>query len=235
LQTFVCALTKQARKCHIGVNVGFVLFGLTGGLASGKSSVAARWKARGLPIIDADELAREIVIPGSSALQEIVLAFGPGILKKDGSLDRKRVAGKVFADPEARKKLEAITHPRIVAASLERASELESQEEPLGCYEATLLVERRLADNFRPLVVVTANERTQIARAMSRDKLSESDARARLAAQLPMKEKAAVADYVIDNNRDLASLIARADEVLDAICKRVDIDPVRYPRPKNQL
>jgi len=210
--------------------VGFVLFGLTGGLASGKSSVAARWKARGLPVIDADELAREIVAPGSAALEEIVRSFGKGILQKDGSLDRKGLASQVFADPEARRTLEAITHPRIVAATMERASDLESQDEPLGCYEATLLVERRVADNFRPLVVVSATERNQIARAVSRDKISENDARARLAAQVPLKEKEAVADYVIDNNRDLSTLIKRADEVLDAICKGADIDPARYPR-----
>jgi len=210
--------------------VGFVLFGLTGGLASGKSSVGARWKARGLPVIDADELAREIVAPGSAALQEIVRTFGKGILKKDGSLDRKRLADQVFADPDARKTLEAITHPRIVAAAMARASDLESQDEPLGCYEATLIVERSVADNFRPLVVVSASERAQIARAMSRDKISEADARARLAAQLPLAEKAALADYVIDNNRDLSTLIARADEVLDAICKGADVDPARYPR-----
>jgi len=210
--------------------VGFVLFGLTGGLASGKSSVAARWKARGLPVIDADDIAREIVAPGSSALHEIVVAFGPAILKKNGSLHRKRLAAKVFAEPEARKTLEAITHPRIVAATIERASDLESQDEPLGCYEATLLVERRVADNFRPLVVVSATESSQIARAMSRDKISEKDARARLSAQLPLKEKAALADYVIENDRDLSALVARADEVLDAICKSSNIDPARYPR-----
>jgi len=210
--------------------VGFVLFGLTGGLASGKSSVAARWKARGLPVIDADELAREIVAPGSAALEEIVRSFGKGILQKNGSLDRKRLASQVFADPEARRTLEAITHPRIVAATMERASVLESQDEPLGCYEATLLVERRVADNFRPLVVVSATERNQIARAVSRDKISEQDARARLAAQVPLKEKESVADYVIDNNRDLSTLIKRADEVLDAICKGADVDPARYPR-----
>jgi len=211
--------------------VGFVLFGLTGGLASGKSSVAARWKARGLPVIDADELAREIVAPGSSALHEITLAFGPAILKKDGTLDRKRVADRVFADPEARKKLEAITHPRIVAATLQRASDLESRDEPLGCYEATLLVERRVADNFRPLVVVSATEQAQVARAIARDKLSAKAVRARLSAQLPLHEKVAVADHVIDNSGSLAALIARADDVLDAICKSYDIDPARYPLP----
>jgi dephospho-CoA kinase len=222
------ALPETREKCDIGYNVGFVLFGLTGGLASGKSSVGQHWSARGLPVIDADDLAREVVAPGSPALKEIAKAFGPRVLKKDGSLDRKQIAAMVFADQEARKKLEEITHPRIVAASLERASELESQDEPLGCYEATLLVERRVADNFRPLVVVTASERAQVERAMARDKLTEKEARARLAAQLPLKEKVAVADYVIENNRDLPALLERADEVLESICKGAGVDPKRY-------
>jgi dephospho-CoA kinase len=201
-------------------------------LASGKSSVAARWKARGLAIIDADQMAREIVAPGTSGLSEIVAAFGPAVLLADGSLDRKKVGAIVFADPEARKKLELITHPRIAAGMLKRAGELEAAEEPLGCYEAPLLVERGFADLCRPLVVVAVDERTQIARAQARDKLSEDDVRARLSAQLPLSAKIAAADYVIDNGGDPGTLIARADEVLDAICKQAGVDPARYPKPR---
>jgi dephospho-CoA kinase len=210
--------------------VGFVLFGLTGGLASGKSSVAARWKARGLPIIDADVMAREIVAPGTSGLSEIVATFGPEVLLPDGSLDRKRVATIVFADAEARKKLELITHPRIAAAMLKRAGELEAQDEPLGCYEAPLLVERGFADLCRPLVVVSIDEPTQIARARGRDNLTEDEVRARLAAQLPLSAKIAVADYVIDNSGSLESLFTEADDVLDDICKKAGVDPDRYPK-----
>jgi dephospho-CoA kinase len=212
--------------------VGFVLFGLTGGLASGKSSVAARWKARGLPIIDADVMAREIVAPGTSGLAEIVAAFGPDVLLPDGSLDRKKVATIVFADSDARKKLELITHPRIAAAMLKRAGELEAADEVLGCYEAPLLVERGFADLCRPLVVVAIDERTQIERAMARDQLTEDEVRARLAAQLPLSAKVAVADYVIDNSGDLESLVAKADGVLDAICTKTGVDPARYPKPR---
>lgn len=210
--------------------MGFVLFGLTGGLASGKSSVAARWKARGLAIIDADVMAREIVAPGTSGLSEIVAAFGPGVLLPDGSLDRKQVGGIVFADPDARKKLELITHPRIAAAMIKRAGELEEADEPLGCYEAPLLVERGFADLCRPLVVVSIDEPTQIARAMARDLLTEAEVRARLAAQLPLAAKVAVADYVIDNGGDLATLLTKADDVLDVICKKAGVDPARYPK-----
>ena len=210
--------------------MGFVLFGLTGGLASGKSSVAARWKARGLAIIDADVMAREIVAPGTSGLSDIVAAFGPQVLLPDGSLDRKKVAAIVFADPEARKKLELITHPRIAAGMLRRAGELEAADEPLGCYEAPLLVERGFADLCRPLVVVAVDESTQIARAMARDKLSEDEVRARLNAQLPLSAKVATADYVIDNSGDVGTLVSKADDVLDAICRQMGVDPARYPK-----
>jgi len=211
--------------------VGFVLFGLTGGLASGKSSVADRWKSRGLPIIDADEMAREIVAPGTSGLDEIVAAFGREVLLPDGVLDRKKLGSIVFADPEARKKLERITHPRIAAAMLKRAGEFEAKDEPLGCYEAPLLVEGGFADLCRPLVVVALDERTQIARAMARDKLTEDQVRARLAAQLPLSAKVAAADYVIENSGDLGALLKKADEVLDTICQEAGVDPGRYPKP----
>jgi dephospho-CoA kinase len=211
--------------------VGFVLFGLTGGLASGKSSVADRWKSRGLPIIDADEMAREIVAPGTAGLLDIVAAFGPQVLLPDGNLNRKKLAATVFADPEARKRLERITHPRIAAGMLKRAGEFEAKDEPLGCYEAPLLVEGGFAELCRPLVVVALDEPTQIARAMARDKLTESEVRARLAAQLPLPAKIAVADYVIENSGDLGALYERADEVLDAICQKAGVDPARYPKP----
>ena len=210
--------------------MGFVLFGLTGGLASGKSSVAARWNVRGLAIIDADVMAREIVAPGTSGLAEIVSVFGPQMVLADGSLDRKKIAAVVFADAEARKKLELITHPRIAAAMLKRAGELEAADEPLGCYEAALLVERGFADLCRPLVVVAADEPTQVARAMARDHLTEQEVRARLSAQLPLASKVAAADYVIDNNGDVDALRSKADDVLDAICQQQGVDPARYPK-----
>jgi dephospho-CoA kinase len=211
-------------------DVGFVLFGLTGGFASGKSSVAAHWKKRGLPIIDADDLAKEILAPGTPGLGEVRRVFGTGVLTEDGALDRKKLASVVFADAEARKKLETITHPLIVAATLQRASDLEAHDEPVGCYEASLLVERGLADLFRPLVVVASSEGHQLARARKRDRLSDAEARARMQAQLPLEDKLAAADYVIENDRDLAWLRERADDVLDDICAKAGVAPTRYPR-----
>jgi dephospho-CoA kinase len=200
--------------------MGLVLFGLTGGLASGKSTVAARFRAQGLPVIDADALAREVVAKGTEGLAEVVRTFGEEMLLPDGSLDRARVAALVFADVDQRRRLNAIVHPRIAALTAERAAQLGAQGERLACYEAALLVENRLADAFRPLVVVAAPEGIQIKRAMVRDGATEEQARGRLAAQLPLVEKVAVADYVIDNSGDRAATERQADEVLAAIRAR---------------
>ncbi|WP_437932010.1 dephospho-CoA kinase [Sorangium sp. So ce291] len=200
--------------------MGLVLFGLTGGLGSGKSTVAARFRAQGLPVIDADALAREVVAKGTEGLDEVVRAFGPEVLLPDGSLDRARVAAVVFADPGKRRQLNAIVHPRITAVTLERAAALEAQGEPLACYEAALLVENRVVDAFRPLVVVAVPEAVQIARAMARDGATEDEVRARLAAQLPLSSKVAVADYVIENSGDRAATERQADEVLASIRAR---------------
>ncbi|AGP36987.1 dephospho-CoA kinase [Sorangium cellulosum] len=197
--------------------MGLVLFGLTGGLGSGKSTVAARFRAQGLPVIDADALARDVVAKGTEGLAEVVRAFGPEVLAPDGSLDRARVAAIVFDDPDKRRRLNAIVHPRIGALLLERAAEIEALGEPLACYEAALLVENGLADAFRPLVVVAVPEAVQIARAMARDGATEEQVRARLAAQLPLADKVAVADHVIDNAGDRAATERQADDVLAAI------------------
>jgi dephospho-CoA kinase len=193
------------------------VFGLTGGLASGKSTVAARFRARGVPVIDADQLAREVVEPGSEGLARVVEAFGEGVLAPDGSLDRARLGELVFAAPEKRRALNAILHPRIGALSAQRIAALDAAGEPLACYEAALLVENGLSDAFRPLVVVAVPPEVQLARATARDGSTEEQARARVAAQLPLADKIAAADHVIDNAGDPAATERRADEVLEAI------------------
>jgi dephospho-CoA kinase len=207
------------------------VFGLTGGLASGKGVIAARFAARGLPVINADELAREVVLPGSEGLAAVVEAFGPEVLGPGGALDRKRLATRVFADPKARRQLEALTHPRIQRLKDERVALLTERGEPLACYEAPILVEVGIAETLRPLVVVAASEAHQIARAQKRDGMSELQARRRLSAQLPLAEKIELADYVIENDGSLAEAAIEADRVLDAICETFGIGPERYPRP----
>lgn len=193
------------------------VFGLTGGLASGKSSVARMLRERNVPVIDADMLAREVVEKGSDGLAEIVKLFGEEVLLPDGSMDRPKVAQIVFGDADKRRALNRIVHPRIAALSAERISALDAAGEPIACYEAPLLVENGLADAFRPLVVVAASEEVQVARAMARDAATEEQVRARLAAQLPLAAKVAAADFVIDNGGDAAATERQVDEVLAAI------------------
>jgi dephospho-CoA kinase len=204
------------------------LFGLTGGIASGKSTVAARFRAHRLPVIDADELAREVVAIGSEGLAAVVAAFGSGVLEPSGALDRKALAAVVFADDASRRKLGSILHPLISRRTMERSAELAGQGEPLACYEAALLVENGIADAFRPLVVVACPEEDQIARVQSRDGSTRDEALARIRAQKPLAEKVGVADFVIDTAGPIEIARKRADEVLVEVCKRVGVDPARY-------
>lgn len=208
------------------------VFGLTGGIGSGKSAAAARLRARGVPVLDADAIARDVVRPGAPALAELTAAFGDDVLAADGTLDRKALAARAFASPEAKRRLDAITHPRIAAETARRTHALDAAGEPLACYEAALLVENGLADAFRPLVVVHVPEPVQIARASSRDGATEDEVRARIRAQLPLAEKVARADHAVDNSGPRDALVARVDEVLDAVCRSVGVDPARYPRPE---
>jgi dephospho-CoA kinase len=222
---------RDVGEC-IGMGTSVHLFGLTGGIASGKSTAAARLRSRGLPVIDADELAREVVAPGTDGLREIVGAFGREVLDPGGALDRKALARIAFATDAAREKLNAITHPRIARLTLERSVAIARAGEPLACYEAALIVENGAADAFRPLVVVACPEDVQIARVRSRDAASAEDALARIRAQKPLGEKVAVADFVIDTSGSLEQSARRTDEVLATICRRLGIDPSRYSLPR---
>jgi dephospho-CoA kinase len=204
------------------------IFGLTGGIASGKSTVAARLRARGVPVIDADELARQVVAPGSEGLHDVAIAFGAGVLSPDGTLNRPALAAVVFSDAAARRKLEAITHPRITRVMVERADELGRAGQPLACYEAALIVENGAQDQFRPLVVVSCPEEVQLARIRTRDTASQKDALARIRAQKPLSEKVAVADLVIDTAGSLEESERRTDEVLRAVCAGLGVDASRY-------
>jgi len=193
------------------------VFGLTGGIASGKTTVARRFESLGIPVVYADELARDVVARGTDGLSAIVTAFGEGVLDASGDLDRKKLGAIVFADAEKRSRLNAIVHPRVGAAGLARFSELFASGHPLVCYEVPLLVESGLTEMFRPIVVVAAPAAVQIARTMSRDGLTEEEARQRVASQLPLADKIAVADYVIENTGSEEALARRVEEVAAAI------------------
>ena len=219
------ATTTSARFTQAGYHPRVHLFGLTGGIASGKSAVASRLRARGLAVIDADQLARDAVAAGSAGLAAVVLAFGSGVLAPDGTLDRKKVAAVVFGNDEQRKTLNAIVHPIVTTLTFQRAAELGDAGHRLACYEAALIVENGAADAFRPLVVVAAPEATQVARACARDQAEAADILARIRAQMPLAEKVKVADFVIENTGSLADLDRRTDEVFASICARLGVDP----------
>jgi dephospho-CoA kinase len=192
---------------------GLKVFGLTGGIGSGKSTVAQLFAARGVPVVDADALAREVVVPGAPANADIAAAW-PEAIAADGTIDRKRLGDIVFKDATARARLEAILHPRIAAAAAARLAALAAEGHRLALYEATLLVESGRWREFDGLIVVTASNETQIARAMARDQLSRSQAEARLRAQLPTGDKVRVATHVIDNDGSRAATEAQVDALL---------------------
>jgi len=210
--------------------VALQLFGLTGGIGSGKSTVGRRFRQRGVPVIDADELARAVVAEGTPGLAAVVARFGEGVLLPDGTLDRKKLAARVFGNDEDRRDLNRITHPRVGERFAELTAELASRGEPLACYEVPLLFEVGLDAAFRPVVVVDAPVDVQVERTVRRDGATRDEALDRVRAQIPLAEKARRADYVIDNTGTLAELMTRTDDVLDAVCRQLGVDPARYPR-----
>ena len=191
------------------------MYGLTGGIASGKSSVAKMLAELGMPVVDADELARTVVAVGSPALNEIARAFGPHILLPDGSLDRKKLGALVFADEERRKELNAITHPRIAQLCQAELATLASAGHGSAIYEAALIVENKIHESLAGLIVVAVSEEEQLARLRARDQLSEEAARERLASQAPLAEKLAAADHVIDNSGSLSETRAQVEALYE--------------------
>ena len=184
--------------------------GLTGGIASGKSLVAAELARRGAVVIDADVLAREVVEPGTPGLAAVVARFGTDVVDTDGRLDRARLGAIVFADPAARRDLERIVHPAVRA----RAAELERAAPPdaVVVHVIPLLVETGQQDDFDLVVVVDTDPETQLARLASRDGLADEAARVRLAAQASREDRRAAADVVLSNQgsvTDLHNQIAR--------------------------
>jgi dephospho-CoA kinase len=192
--------------------------GLTGGIASGKSTVSARLAQLGAVVVDADRLAREVVEPGTAGLAAVVQEFGEGVLNDDGTLDRAALGALVFASDERRRALEAIIHPLVRAAG----AQLEASAEPgaLVVHDIPLLVEAGRAEDFDAVVVVDVGVDVQIER-MVRDRgMSPDDARARIAAQASREQRLAVADVVIENTGSLDDLLARVDEVHAALTAR---------------
>ena len=189
--------------------------GLTGGVASGKSTVAAILAGLGAVVVDADLLAREVVEPGTPGLAAVVEAFGPGVLADDGSLDRPALGAVVFADPDARKRLETVLHPLIRA----RGAELEAAapEGAVVVHDIPLLAETGQADRFEAVLVVDVPVETQVERMVADRGMSREDALARVAAQATREERLAVATYVVENTGTREDLRDRVTEVFDTL------------------
>jgi len=190
------------------------LVGLTGGIASGKSTFSSLLRERGVPVIDADALSRAVVAPGSPALARIAEAFGAEMLLPDGSLDRRRLGARVFADPGARQRLEAITHPAIRDAMIEEVARLAGGGHDLVIYDVPLLYEVGLDGAVDSVVVVWTPRAVQLERLERRDALTLAEAEARLEAQLPLDEKAGRADFVVENRGPPEALAEKADRLL---------------------
>ena len=179
----------------------FLLVGLTGSIATGQSTVSRMFAHLSARVIDADLLAREVVMPGQAAHARIVEEFGPQVVQEDGSLDRKALGALVFADAAKRKRLEEITHPAIGARRQRILSVLDEEAfEGVVIWDVALLFEGGGAAKMDRVVVVYADQETELRRLMERDGLSDADARARIASQMPVAEKAKLADHVIDNS-----------------------------------
>lgn len=200
---------SRRRPCRIG---------LTGGLASGKSTVAEVLRARGVPVLDADAVVHELYRPGSDLVADLEKRFGPAILAADGGIDRRALAGVILDDPRSIQDLNAIVHPRVRA---EIRRWVDGQTAPIAVVEATLLVETGSALGYDLVLVVACRPEQQLERAVARG-VSELRARALLGAQMPLEEKAASADVVIDNSGPMDDLEAAVDEAWTQVVRRCE-------------
>jgi dephospho-CoA kinase len=191
--------------------------GLTGGIASGKSVVSAELRRLGVPVVDADAVAHEVIEPGRPAHGEIVARFGPTVVGGNGAIDRQSLGRIVFGDAAARADLERMTHGRVMAEVARRLADFAAVGHPIAVCEVPLLFEAGLAALFDHVVVVAASEETQLARVAARDGLTGHEAAARLAAQMPTAEKVRAADEVLWNDGGLEDLRAQVRALRDRL------------------
>jgi dephospho-CoA kinase len=186
-----------------------LVVGLTGGIASGKSTVGRILSEQGVVVIDADELARDVAAPGTFGFRELVRCFGAEYVQEDGYLDRQKLGALVFTDYKARSQLNGIMHPLIHGEAQERIWEAQRGPTPYVVYDAALHVEMGTYKALDKLIVVAAEPSLQIRRMVKRNGFTEAEAESRLASQLPLSEKLKVADYVIQNDNDKEALVRR--------------------------
>lgn len=189
--------------------------GLTGGIASGKSTVSAVWKELGAVVLDADEISRSALDVGTSCYDAVRAHFGDEILKPGGRMNRAEIARRVFADEKELEFLNGVIHPYVYSAMRERS---ESCTAPAVVWDVPLLIESGNVSDVNAVVLVVSDEKERVRRIMSRDKCSEAEAKARIAAQLSDGEKRRYADIVIDNDGDIEQLKSRARQVYTLLC-----------------
>ena len=191
-----------------------VIIGLTGSIASGKSAVAKMIQSYGLPIVDADVVARQVVEPGSPTLKKIAEAFGQDVIAADGSMDRAKVGSIIFHDEAMRQKLNSIIHPAIREEMIRQRDEFISYGEKNVFMDIPLLFESKLQHFVQKIIVVSVSEEVQLTRLMARNGFSEDEAKARIETQMPVKEKEALADAVIDNDGTLEQTAIQLQSIL---------------------
>lgn len=191
-----------------------LVIGLTGGIASGKSTVSAMFKQLNIPVIDADQIARDVVLPGEQTYDKIVAHFGKDILHDDDTLNRRKLGEIIFADEEKRQQLNAIIHPAIRQQMLQQRDHYVRAKEKCVVLDIPLLFESQLMDYVEKIIVVYVDEQIQLERLMTRDQSSEQDAQQRIDSQLPLKDKVKLADAVIDNNGTIEQSKAQLIETL---------------------
>jgi dephospho-CoA kinase len=208
-----------------------LVVGLTGGIASGKTTVARMLKEMGARIIDADAVGREVMVPHTRCWQQVVKGFGEAVVRTDGAIDRKKLAAQIFKHPEKRMLLNRIVHPRIRTRIRELIRRI-GREDPaaLVIVDAALLVETGMYKDYDKLVVVAADEDVQLARLMRRNRLSSSDARSRLRAQFPLERKIRVADYVISNQASLRHTRSQTRALVQELGALLPLTPAGHSR-----
>lgn len=191
--------------------------GLTGGIATGKTTISNYLKSINIPVLDADEYARKVVEPGTPGLAEITNTFGEQVLRADGSLNRKLLGQIVFNDSSARQTLNDITHPRIQQMMADELHRLAEQQIPLVILDIPLLLENKNVAGADAVMVVTIPESLQLTRLMQRNNLTEKEAQSRISAQMPLVEKEKLADFVIDNSGTISSTQKQVEKVIQKI------------------
>ena len=192
-----------------------ITFGLTGGIACGKSTATKTFRAHKIPMVDADIVARQVVEPGTPGLAQIVETFGKEYLQADGTLDRIALGRLVFFNQEAMDKINRIMGPLIHNESQAQIKKFHDEGNYIVGYDAALICEQGNADKYRPLIVVSCPQDMQVARLMSRNSLTREEAMARIDAQFPLPEKVKMADYVIDTSGTIESSVAQTEKIID--------------------